>query len=74
MEHGINLDAEAVREEVNDRAQYGSLNAEDIKYFESLSDYEINDAIHRVVGDSFWDVFDLVRSNAIDILIDEKND
>ena len=25
MDYGINLDAEAVREEISDRAQYGSL-------------------------------------------------
>lgn len=72
MDYGINLDAEAVREEVSDLVQYGSLDDEDIKYFESLSDHDINDAIHRVVSDSFWDVFDLVRSNAIDVLLDKK--
>lgn len=74
MDYGINLDAEAVREEVSDRVQHGSLDAEDIKYFESLSDHDINDAIHRAVSDSFWDAFDLVRSNAIDDLLDKKND
>lgn len=72
MDYGINLDAEAVREEIKDLAQYGSLDAEDVKYLESLSDYDINDAIHRVVGDSFWEIFDLVRSNAIDVLLEEK--
>lgn len=72
MDYGINLDAEAVREEVSDLVQYGSLDDEDIKYFESLSDHDINGAIHRVVSDSFWDVFDLVRSNAIDVLLDKK--
>lgn len=74
MDYGINLDAEAVREEVSDRVQYGSLDAEDIKYFESLSDYEINDAIHRVVGIHFWDIFDVAKSSAIDVLLDKKKD
>lgn len=72
MNDGINLDAESVREEIRELAQDGSLDDEDVKYLESLSDYDINDAIHRVVGDSFWDVFDLVRSNAIDALLEER--
>lgn len=74
MDYGINLDAEAVREEISDRAQYGSLDTEDITYLESLSDYDINDTIHRVVNDQFWDMFDLARSNTIDALLDKKND
>ena len=70
MDYGINLDAVSIRDEITQLQQYGALSEEDAKLIDGLTDSDLNDAIHDVVDDSFWEVYDRVRSNAIDVLLD----
>ena len=70
MDFGINLDATSIRDEIFDLRQNGSISDEDAKLIAGLTDSDLNDAIHDVVDESFWEVYDRVRSNAIDVLLD----
>lgn len=70
MDYGINLDAVSIRDEITQLQQYGALSEEDAKLIDGLTDSDLNDAIHDVVDDSFWEVHARVRSNAIDVLLD----
>ena len=71
MDFGINLDADSIRDEIFDLRQYGTLSEDDAKLLAGLTDSDLNDAIHDAVNDSFWEMYDLVRSNAIDALLDK---
>lgn len=70
MEYGINLDATSIRDEIVELQKLGTLSEEDAKLIDGLTDSDLNDAIHDVVDDYFWEVYDRVRSNAIDALLD----
>lgn len=75
----IHLDAEAVRAEAHDRLLYdygGDIEPADVEYIMGLDDDTINSAIRSAADDSFWTMFDAVRSDAMAALLrarDEEN-
>lgn len=75
MIDGITINATAVRNDFRNMFDHGIFDDEDAKYFDSLDDEDINEAIFDAADDSsFWEVVSGVVSNAIDNLIDKKND
>ena len=67
---GINLDAEAIRQEANDLAENGQISEEHADLIDSLSDELLNGAVHAIVNDYFWEVFDNFRSDAINLILE----
>lgn len=67
---GANLDAEAIRQEIYDRAENGEMSEEHADLIDSLSDELLNGAAHAVMNDYFWEVFDNFRSDAINLILE----
>lgn len=69
MHSGIRLDAQSVRDEINDRLQAGEITAAQANTIDTCSDEEINAAIDASVDDTFWQAYDNARSDAIACLL-----
>lgn len=68
----ISLDPTSIREEAADRITNGVTSEdEDLSIIERLSDEQIDVAIDNALNDSFWEVFDGVRSTVISRLCHE---
>lgn len=66
----IRLDAESIRAELLEvGTENFSLSDEQVETLQSLPDDELNDAIHAVVSDAFWEWYDITRNDAIRRLI-----
>lgn len=73
----IHLDAESVREEAHDRLHYdfpGDITPADSEYLIGLDDETINRAILAAAGDSFWTMYDAVRSDAMAALLRARDE
>lgn len=69
----ITINATAVRNDFRNMCEHGIYDDEDAKYFDSLDDEDINEALFDAADDnSFWEVVSDVVSDAIDALLDKK--
>ena len=75
MSNVITLNATAVRNDFRNMCEHGIFDEEDVKYFDSLDDEDINEALFDAADNgSFWEVVSTVVSSAIDALLDKRND
>lgn len=75
MSNGIFINADAVRNDFRNMCEHGIYDDEDAKYFDSLDNEYINEAIFDAADrESFWEVVSDVVAEAIDTLLNKKND
>lgn len=69
----ITINATAVRNDFRNMCEHEIYDSEDAKYFDSLSDEDINKALFDAAyRESFWEVVSDVVAEAIDALLDKK--
>lgn len=65
MHTGIRLDAQSIRDEIDDRLENDIITEANADIIEKLDDEAINAAIDASVDDDFWQAYDNARSDAI---------
>lgn len=64
--HGISLDADSIRAELDDApAEAHDLTPQQVALIQRLNDDEINRAVTQAADDDFWELYDAVRRRAI---------
>lgn len=64
-QHGINIDADSVRSELEEAPEAHNLSLSEAEFIQRLSDEEINRAITDEADDHFWAQHDAIRRRAI---------
>lgn len=62
---GIILDSESIRAELAESPGTHDLSAEQVETIAKMTDDELNVAIDQSVDDAFWEMYDIVRREAI---------
>ena len=68
----ICLDGDSVRQEAEERAEQGTLDPAEVDFLLGCSDDEIGNVISSTVDGGFWEAYDQLRSEVIQVLLSKR--